>query len=81
MMPNVLFVKDVREITVEMMREWKFKFPGLRAIHIWGGFPCIDLSSVKAFRKNLAGPKTAHYSSNWCASSSWLGRSLGITLT
>ena len=54
--PLVQVEHDVRELTLEDIRTWKFKYPELQAIHIWGGFPCIDLSSVKAYRMNLEGP-------------------------
>ena len=54
--PHVIIEGDVRKIDEEMIRGWRFKYPWLEAIHIWGGFPCIDLSSVRAYRLNLAGP-------------------------
>ena len=54
--PRAIIEKDVRDLTEEVVRSWKFKYPQVEAIHIWGGFPCIDLSSAKAFRLNLAGP-------------------------
>ena len=54
--PRVIIEKDVRDLTLDVIGEWKFKYPNVEAIHIWGGFPCVDLSSAKAFRKNLAGP-------------------------
>ena len=54
--PFVLQEKDVRELTIEVIRSWRFRFPEIQAIHLWGGFPCVDLSRVRAFRKNLEGP-------------------------
>ena len=54
--PQVIMEGDVRKADEEMVRSWKFKYPWLEAVHIWGGFPCVDLSSARAFRKNLAGP-------------------------
>ena len=53
--PFVILEKDVRELTVDVIRSWRYRFPEVEAIHIWGGFPCVDLSRVRAFRKNLEG--------------------------
>ena len=53
--PFVQVKKDVRELTMEEMREWKYLYPDLEEIHVWGGFPCTDLSSAKWGRANLDG--------------------------
>ena len=53
--PHAIIEKDVRECTPSKMREWLFKYPDIQAIHVWGGFPCTDLSAAKAFRSNLLG--------------------------
>lgn len=37
------------------MKRWLYEYPHIEAIHLWAGWPCVDLSRVKAFRKNLAG--------------------------
>ena len=54
--PHVIMEGDVKNLNEDLVRSWKFKYPGIEAVHIWGGFPCIDLSSARAFRLNLAGP-------------------------
>ena len=54
--PNVELKLDVRSLTASEVRGWRFKYPQVEEVHIWGGFPCIDLSSAKAFRRNLEGP-------------------------
>ena len=56
--PNVIQEKDVRDLTVETVRAWQLKYPQVEEVHIWGGFPCVDLSAVRAFRLNLSGPNS-----------------------
>ena len=34
------------------------KFPDVKEIHLWAGFPCVDLSSAKAGREGLAGAQS-----------------------
>lgn len=46
---------DVRLLSAEMVREWRYRYPEITEIHLWGGFPCTDLSSVRFGRKNLEG--------------------------
>jgi site-specific DNA-cytosine methylase len=33
----------------------------IEEVHLWGGFPCTDLSAVKFNRKNLAGSQSSLY--------------------
>ena len=56
--PNVVMEKDVRNIDENMVRKWKYLYPLIEAIHVWAGFPCVDLSSVKFGRKNLEGSES-----------------------
>ena len=56
--PNAEVVEDIRSINKDLVQEWLLKFTQIQEIHIWGGFPCNDLSSAKAGRLNLAGPKS-----------------------
>eukprot|EP00438_Fugacium_kawagutii_P035668 Skav205025 [mRNA] locus=scaffold1026:370533:376645:- [translate_table: standard] len=56
--PHAIIHTDVRQCNREMMIKWLFAFPQLQAIHVWAGFPCTDLSRVKAFRKNLRGQQS-----------------------
>ncbi len=54
--PDVLIYLDVRDLGPSLAREWRLRFGDIEEIHLWGGFPCVDLSSAKAFRRNLDGP-------------------------
>ena len=56
--PNVIIEKGVETFDEKMARELKYKYPQIEAIHLWGGFPCIDLSAVKYGRKNLSGSQS-----------------------
>jgi site-specific DNA-cytosine methylase len=53
--PGVILVKDVRSVTREVVKSWSLKFLQVSEIHLWGGWPCVDLSAVKFGRKNLEG--------------------------
>ena len=53
--PHALLYADVRDLDEAMIRSWLMKYPGAIEIHLWGGFPCTDLSSARAFREGLAG--------------------------
>lgn len=57
--PWVTIRGDVRAIDVEMIRQWRYQYPEITEIHLWGGFPCVDLSSVRARRLNLRGPASS----------------------
>ena len=54
--PYVTIEKDVRDLDEAKVREWRYRHPELVELHVWAGFPCIDLSAVKANRLNLEGP-------------------------
>ena len=56
--PSTLIYSDVRGITPKLVEEWSLKFTTIEEVHIWAGFPCVDLSSVKAGRMNLEGPQS-----------------------
>lgn len=56
--PYVQIEKDVRSLTIETIRAWRYKYPELEEIHVWGGFPCVGLSSVRAGRLNLDDPES-----------------------
>ncbi len=53
--PHALEVKDVLDVDLEMVRSWSNMFPRLEEVHVWGGFPCVHLSSVRSDRLNLEG--------------------------
>ena len=56
--PHALLFSDVRSITLATVRRWAFKFPHAKSIHLWAGFPCVDLSAVKFGRLNLQGTES-----------------------
>lgn len=53
--PDVIELHDVQEITKEEVARWASLFPHIRELHLFAGFPCVHLSSVRAFRENLSG--------------------------
>ncbi len=57
--PNCEIHLDIRSITPQLVREWARKYVTIEEIHVWGGFPCNDLSSAKSDRMNLDGPSSS----------------------
>ena len=57
--PGTRMLGDVRDINLEMVKDWEHEFGDVEEVHAWGGFPCVDLSSAKAFRKNLDGAQSS----------------------
>ena len=57
--PGTVLIKDVKDVTREVVRSWSMKYLGVEEVHLWGGWPCVDLSSVKHKRQNLAGPQSS----------------------
>lgn len=53
--PGTLIVDDIHKVNLTMIKEWSRTYLRVREVHVWGGWPCVDLSSAKAHRKNLAG--------------------------
>ena len=53
--PSAEQYKDVRGITRETVAGWSRKYLGVIEVHLWAGWPCVDLSRVKHGRQNLAG--------------------------
>ena len=56
--PFVEIRGDVRGLTEAEIKTWKFLHPLVEEIHLWAGFPCVDLSAVKFNRKNLEGEQS-----------------------
>ncbi len=56
--PSTLMYHDVKSITPKLVEEWSLKFTTIEEVHVWAGFPCVDLSSVKAGRMNLEGSQS-----------------------
>ena len=59
--PGTLIVNDIRSVTRSVVREWSLTYLDIEEVHLWGGFPCTDLSAVKFNRKNLAGSQSSLY--------------------
>ncbi len=57
--PHAIWETDVRKIDKKVIRKWLFDYPHVEEIHVWGGFPCVDLSAVKYQRKNLRGDQSS----------------------
>jgi len=53
--PGTLIIKDIHLVTRGLIRDWSRKYLDILEIHVWAGFPCTDLSSVKFQRENLDG--------------------------
>lgn len=56
--PSTLIYTDVKSITPKLVEEWSLRFTTISEVHIWAGFPCVDLSSVRAGRLNLGGSQS-----------------------
>lgn len=57
--PGTILVHDVKEIDEAMVRQWSLKFLQVIEVHLWAGWPCVDLSSVRFGRLNLEGPHSS----------------------
>lgn len=53
--PHVEELHDINNIGREEVLRWANDFARAREVHFWGGFPCVHLSSVRAYRRNLEG--------------------------
>ena len=56
--PNAELIEDIKKIDATEVSRWARSYTQVSEVHVWGGFPCSDLSSAKAFRKNLEGEKS-----------------------
>ena len=56
--PGTEFVLDVHEVDLCMVKEWSLKYSSVEEVHLWAGFPCVDLSAVRFNRQNLDGPSS-----------------------
>eukprot|EP00438_Fugacium_kawagutii_P033546 Skav210145 [mRNA] locus=scaffold268:110196:114229:+ [translate_table: standard] len=63
--PGIEQWSDIRELSIDHIEEVLTKCEPFDEIHIWGGFPCVDLSRVRHGRKNLAGPKSSLLHEGW----------------
>ena len=53
--PAVQQCGDVKTLTRDVMQSWRYQHPEIVEIHLWAGFPCVDLTAVKWGRMNLNG--------------------------
>ena len=74
--PFVKIYLDVREITFETCRSWALEFVEAEEVHVWAGFPCVDLSSVRSGRQGLQGKSSSLFFEvpKIC---SWLSKAFG----
>lgn len=56
--PHAELRRDVRSIDKATVYQWMLKHPHVEQVDLWGGFPCVDLSSVKFDRRNLEGSES-----------------------
>eukprot|EP00438_Fugacium_kawagutii_P020224 Skav215396 [mRNA] locus=scaffold3390:137612:139801:- [translate_table: standard] len=54
--PQAEMYTDVRSLQSEDVKNWLSRYPNIQEVHVWAGFPCIDLSSPNAMGQGLAGP-------------------------
>lgn len=57
--PGTMILLDVKDIDFQTVQGWSMKFPSVEEVHLWAGFPCVDLSAVKSGRLNLQGPASS----------------------
>ena len=57
--PGTIIIRDVRSITRDTVRDWSRLFLEVTEVHLWGGFPCTDLSAAKYGRQNLLGDQSS----------------------
>lgn len=53
--PDTIELHDVELITRDEILRWAHLFLHIEELHLFAGFPCIHLSSVRAYRRNLDG--------------------------
>ena len=54
--PDVIELHDINDIDLQEIKRWASLFPHISELHLFAGFPCVHLSSARAFRENLDGP-------------------------
>eukprot|EP00435_Cladocopium_sp_Y103_P061990 s1215_g23.t1 len=57
--PHAELFGDVRSFHESLVENLLLRYPGISEVHLWGGFPCIDLSSVNSQGRGLAGPQSS----------------------
>lgn len=57
--PHAELLGDVRKLDKHLIEKWLTEFPEIEEIHLWAGFPCVDLSSVNSLGKGLDGSQSS----------------------
>ena len=57
--PRAELCGDVRTLDESMILRWLTEYPEIEEIHLWGGFPCVDLSSVNSRGLGLDGKQSS----------------------
>ena len=57
--PHAELRGDVKLLDKRMVLSWLSTWPEMEEVHIWGGFPCTDLSSVKPNAAGLEGEQSS----------------------
>ena len=53
--PQVIEMGNIESVDRKKVRQWYNLFPRVSHVHVYGGFPCVHLSSARADRQNLEG--------------------------
>lgn len=53
--PGTMELLDIEKIDHAEVQRWASLWPHVEELHLFAGFPCVHLSSARAFRKNLEG--------------------------
>ena len=57
--PQAELQGDVKKLDRTMVEKWLTEYPEIEEIHLWAGFPCVDLSSVNVRGEGLEGRQSS----------------------
>ena len=57
--PRAELCGDVRLLDEAMIHRWLTEYPEIEEIHVWSGFPCVDLSSANSQGRGLSGKQSS----------------------
>ena len=57
--PHAELFGDVRLIDKALVAKWAQEYGEVLEVHLWGGFPCVDLSSVNVNGQGLSGKQSS----------------------
>eukprot|EP00438_Fugacium_kawagutii_P007120 Skav222893 [mRNA] locus=scaffold1102:245989:248623:- [translate_table: standard] len=63
--PGIEQWEDIRTLTIDDIEAVLTRCEPFEQIHVWGGFPCVDLSRAKFKRKNLGGSQSSLIHEGW----------------